>query len=146
MCCTISAVSCPVNLWVVSMCYIKPSMWTWVCCVRTSRNTSCTVSCPMFLFALFRSSIPEADSPKCLKSFVIEIELIWSALFVNFVFWEIFSLPYLVIVKWLIELKSKTNFAYFGNLDNSARLESTLFLTIICVFWFLFHVYIFSFY
>ena len=85
--CVVPIINCPVNLWVVSMCYIKPSMWTCACCVLTCRNINRAVSCPMFLCTLFIYSIPSsldpvfrkpsADNPKCLNSFVIEIELIW---------------------------------------------------------------------
>lgn len=28
----------PVNLWVMSICYVKPSTWISVCCVRTCRD------------------------------------------------------------------------------------------------------------
>ena len=46
-------------------------------------------------------------------------------------FEKYFHLLTKLLLKCLIELKSNTNFVCFGNLDNSARLESTLFLSLI---------------
>ena len=60
--------------------------------------------CVLFIVSIHAaliSNIPEtvrSDSPKCLKLFVIKIEFIYLELFVIFVFLEIFSLAYLVII------------------------------------------------
>lgn len=81
VCCTISAVSYPMNLWVVSMCYVKPSMWTCAVFVHVVNQLCCQLSfvptcvIRLFHFMQFTSSILEVFSQ---QSKVFEILCDWN--------------------------------------------------------------------